>query len=100
VSLTSVEEASEEAGADGAVDVGDGVGVARAADVGGDEQARQLLLVALAAEEAEAVFERRARGRHRRNGSGGGRGRILQGIGDATGETVREGEVRVQGASR
>ena len=72
MSLTSVEEASEEAGPNGVVDLGDGVGVARAADVGGDEQARQLLLVALTAEEAEAVFERPAGGRHRRNGCGGG----------------------------
>jgi hypothetical protein len=55
---TGVEEAAEEAGPDGAVDLGDGGGVAGAADVGGDEQARQLLLVALAAEEAEAVLER------------------------------------------
>jgi hypothetical protein len=48
--ITGVEEATEEAVADGAVDLEHGGGVARAARVGGDEEARQLLLVALAAE--------------------------------------------------
>ena len=75
--LTCVEEAAEESGPDGAVDLGDGGGVAGAADVGGDEEARQLVLVALAAEEAEAVSERRGGGRGRR-GCGGGRGGILR----------------------
>jgi hypothetical protein len=56
---TGVEEAAEEPGPDGAVHLDDGGGVAGAAEVGGDEEARQLLLVALPAEEAEAVVERR-----------------------------------------